>query len=82
MPSIKIVNPLVLDARPALTTTTVVGEWSRPPDKSDSGSQDALDIASQLAKLALLKASGALTDEEFAQAKAKVLNGEVADESV
>ena len=82
MPSIKIVNPLVLDARPALTTTTVVGEWSRPPDKSDSGSQDALDIASQLTKLALLKASGALTDEEFAQAKAKVLNGEVADESV
>ena len=81
MPSIKIVNPLVL-ASPALTTTTVVGEWSRPPDKPDSSSQGARDIASQLKELAALKASGALTDEEFAQAKAKVLNGEVADESV
>jgi hypothetical protein len=48
-------------------------QQAAPPPAAPAPAAPAVDTTAELQKLADLKASGALTDEEFAAAKAKLL---------
>jgi hypothetical protein len=48
-------------------------EPAAPPPQAAAPAAPAADVTGELQKLADLKASGVLTDEEFAAAKAKLL---------
>jgi hypothetical protein len=52
----------------------IVAQHAQQAQSVLTGQAPAPDLTAQLAELADLKASGALTDEEFAAAKAKLLS--------
>ena len=68
-------STLVADTRARMTTWWE--SWRAPPEAPTAASAPtaAVDVTSRLASLADLHARGALTDDEFAAAKAQVLAG-------
>ena len=58
-----------------IPVSTGVVRAAPPPPVAAPGPPAGADVASQLSRLADLKAQGHLTDAEFAAAKAKVLRG-------